>query len=304
MSADVYSDDGYYAIVPEAVLMADISAQAVRLYAVLRRYADKSTGLAHPSRATLAKNMRVKDPKVVDRAAVELTKLRVLTIFPRWISESGEVVYANAKGLQQTSNGYRILRTPFPFEGGGGGSEATPRVAQKGDEPQSLEPQRDLATATTQDAKPDRFDEWYSTYPKKVAPGAALKAYKSALKKTDPDTLLAALKTFVALERDNEIRFLPNPATWLNGERWKDEAVAGKLPHRRTADDARAWLKEMWQAGTVKPVEDLTGRTYQPSNLPDDVSTSEQIRAFGLSDRRAWIAAQVDIVIARTADGR
>lgn len=66
--------DQHFAIVPEWVLYADISANAVRLYAALRRYADKG-GKAHPSRSSLAKDIRVKSVRTVDAALDELEKL-------------------------------------------------------------------------------------------------------------------------------------------------------------------------------------------------------------------------------------
>lgn len=70
------------------------------------------------------------------------------------------------------------------------------------------------------------FDEWYVLYPHKVGRGAALKAYRSARKKTGKGELLESVKRFAAAKaRDGtEKRFIPHPATWLNGERWADEA--------------------------------------------------------------------------------
>lgn len=72
------------------------------------------------------------------------------------------------------------------------------------------------------------FDEWYALYPHKVGRGAALKAYRAARKKTGKGELLDAVKRFSAAKaRDGtEKRFIPHPATWLNGERWADEAPA------------------------------------------------------------------------------
>ena len=70
------------------------------------------------------------------------------------------------------------------------------------------------------------FEEWYQLYPHKVGRGQALKAYRSARKKTGKGELLESVKRFAAAKaRDGtEKRFIPHPATWLNGERWADEA--------------------------------------------------------------------------------
>lgn len=74
---DIRSTD-YFAIVPEWVLTADISSNAVRLYAVLNRFAN-SSGRAWPSRRTLAEIMRL-SVATVDRAKDELITIGALTV--------------------------------------------------------------------------------------------------------------------------------------------------------------------------------------------------------------------------------
>lgn len=71
----------YFAIVPEWVLHADISSNAVRLYGVLNRFAN-SRGHAWPSRKTIAEIMRV-SVATVDRAKEELVEIGALTVEPR-----------------------------------------------------------------------------------------------------------------------------------------------------------------------------------------------------------------------------
>lgn len=71
----------YFAIIPEWVLHADISANAVRLYGVLNRFAN-SRGHAWPSRKTIAEIMRV-SVATVDRAKEELVEAGALTVEAR-----------------------------------------------------------------------------------------------------------------------------------------------------------------------------------------------------------------------------
>lgn len=71
----------YFAIIPEWVLHADISSNAVRLYGVLNRFAN-SRGHAWPSRKTIADIMRV-SVATVDRAKEELVEIGALTVEPR-----------------------------------------------------------------------------------------------------------------------------------------------------------------------------------------------------------------------------
>ena len=70
--------DNYFAIIPEWVLFADISANAVRLYGVLRRYAD-AKGRCHPSRQTLSAQCRISLPTLA-KATEELVALGALSV--------------------------------------------------------------------------------------------------------------------------------------------------------------------------------------------------------------------------------
>ena len=67
-----------FAIIDEWLLNLDISDRAVRLYAVLARYADSETHKAYPSRATLAERLRCSTASV-DRAALELVDAGAMT---------------------------------------------------------------------------------------------------------------------------------------------------------------------------------------------------------------------------------
>lgn len=123
--AEVYSEDGYYAVLPEWVLDADISALAVRLYAALRRYADQRTMHAHPSRRTLADRLKVKSVRTVDSAIAELKGIGALRTFAR-VTVAGD----------PDSNGYVLHREPrFDADGappaarGGAADCTTPRAA-------------------------------------------------------------------------------------------------------------------------------------------------------------------------------
>ena len=75
------------------------------------------------------------------------------------------------------------------------------------------------------DETPEGFDAWWAQWPKKVAKAAALKAYKTALKKTDALTLGQSAAAFIAAEqrKGTAIEYIPNASTWLNQERWEDD---------------------------------------------------------------------------------
>lgn len=93
--------DNFFAIIPEWVLYADISPQAVRLYGVLRRYADRD-GSCFPSRKRLASDLRMESTKPVDKALKELISIGAITSERRF-TEQGDL----------QSNLYTVLSMPL-----------------------------------------------------------------------------------------------------------------------------------------------------------------------------------------------
>jgi len=83
----------------------------------------------------------------------------------------------------------------------------------------------DAADGQTGVAADAAFTAWWSHVPKKVGRGQAKKAFKTALKKTDQQTLMDAMDRYRASVAGSDPKFIVHPATWLNGERWADETV-------------------------------------------------------------------------------
>jgi hypothetical protein len=82
------------------------------------------------------------------------------------------------------------------------------------------------------DDDPD-FAAFWTAYPRKVDKGHARKAWASALKdETDPRVITAGAEAFAAQCARNRTqqRFIPHPATWLNGERWADQPLTASPP--------------------------------------------------------------------------
>ena len=78
------------------------------------------------------------------------------------------------------------------------------------------------------------FVLFYEIYPRHTAVVAARKAFKAARERTDLKTILEGAKRY----RDDPTRkpdFTAHPATWLNGDRWADEAVASQQPAPKPA---------------------------------------------------------------------
>jgi len=72
------------------------------------------------------------------------------------------------------------------------------------------------------------FDEFWATYPRKTAKAAARRKWDQVVKTTDQGMIVAAAARFAELWEQRlaagkEPKFIPHPATWLNGGRWDDE---------------------------------------------------------------------------------
>jgi hypothetical protein len=69
--------------------------------------------------------------------------------------------------------------------------------------------------------KEEQFEMFWKSFPRRVAKGAARKAFDKAIKKTTLENMLKAITEYVA-KKPEKIDF-KHPATWLNGECWDDE---------------------------------------------------------------------------------
>jgi hypothetical protein len=87
------------------------------------------------------------------------------------------------------------------------------------------------------------FDEWYAIYPRKQARGAALKAFRTALKKASFPELIAGVERYKRLKPAYADWMMP--ASWLNAERWKDEPDAAPTsqatPSAPPKSDREVW---------------------------------------------------------------
>lgn len=76
------------------------------------------------------------------------------------------------------------------------------------------------------------FESFWDYYPKKVDKGAALRAFKKAVRTHDVSEIIQGAIYYAADINLPEKQFVKNPATWLNAEAWNN----GPLPNRKTTD--------------------------------------------------------------------
>jgi hypothetical protein len=153
-----------------------------------------------------------------------------------WERASGGYRFHDWEDYQPSAESVRSLRAKRAESGRlGGKAKAAKQNGGKslanatGDAKQTATPTRPDPTpknkpsssTTPTDDDPD-WSTFWDTYPRKRAKGQARKAWKAALKKTDPATIIAGAERY----RDDPGRspkFTAYPATWLNGEQWADQ---------------------------------------------------------------------------------
>lgn len=102
----------------------------------------------------------------------------------------------------------------------------------------NAESRKQKADALKPPISPKGFDVWYDAYPKKVARGAAERAWRNVFQPFESlPKMLAALERQKASEqwRKDGGQFIPNPATWLNQRRWEDGFESLDYQPRRAA---------------------------------------------------------------------
>lgn len=264
-----------FAMVPEWLLMADVSDRAVRLFAVLDRHAGKE-GTAYPGRARLAQLLGC-SPGSVDRSVRELADAGAVTTVARFRDDGS-----------RTSNDYWLwpssppVETPLSTgdEGGlfTGGEGASPPVVTHEREPGEREPVgttvRPSGAATSGAALVDprtdpsyRFDDFWTAYPqrngKRVGKAKALDRWK----KLDYDTKAAAFRGVKNYRAacDAQLQIAKDAERWLRDRCWDDwqdgpgtAPAMTKRDQRIVASGTSATFLEALGLDTPDPKE-LTG---------------------------------------------
>lgn len=128
----------------------------------------------------------------------------------------------------------------------------------------------------------DEFEaRFWTLYPRKAGKGAARRAWKVALGKASADEILAALQRFAAKSAGADTKFIPHPASWLNGERWLD-ADLNPAPEPEAVSNGKTWVKyggALWDhcnAGYIRengksaPTDTRGGWYFDAKYLPSE----------------------------------
>lgn len=122
-----------------------------------------------------------------------------------------------------------------------------------------------LAALAVTEPHPDTFAEFWRLYPRKVGRRKAETAYRSALKRTTPATILAGLGRHLPAWESIDATFVPHPTTWLNRDGWDDDPPVARRPATKT--EARAALVSHVRQLATEPTPTALDALFPPKGL-------------------------------------
>lgn len=140
-----------------------------------------------------------------------------------WLLTKRQTMQVQTLGGQQACNQYwitvpeRVVQEAIPLPKGGSFDDKRGFISeQKGG--RQMNPNNNSNNNNNNNM---RFDEFWSLYPKKVDKKKASTAW-GRLTESQQDAAISDIKTRYS---DTDKRFIPNPTTYIHGERWEDERL-------------------------------------------------------------------------------
>lgn len=86
------------------------------------------------------------------------------------------------------------------------------------------------------------FENFWAAYPRRIGKGHARRAYAKALKLEEASVIISAAIEFSNIVSGSDIKYVPHPTTWLNGERWDDDmTVIVEQTNTNRINDILSW---------------------------------------------------------------
>ena len=122
--------------------------------------------------------------------------------------------------------------------------------------------------STTPAALDAEFEEFYKhTYPRKVEPLKAKKAFEKAVKNgADPRDIIEGTRRFAAATAAKELTYIPYPASWLNAGGWMSNMQDAAPVERTPWEKKTTVMVQSLQAAAV--VNDAPALTGAPATAP------------------------------------
>lgn len=196
---------------------------------LLGSYADENHQ-CYPSHRHIANKIGLKDTKGVQRTIQEFEKLGYLKIERRKKENGG-----------YTSNKYTLL---LPM--GGKTHRGRGRDSEGAENPVNTKEETKTNNIKKEIFYRSSFEKFYEIYPKKVGKKKAFESFHK-IKESEIEKVLIKIEEYAVTVKDKiDIQWIPNPATWLNQERWNDDLNYIK-DHKKDfkLDRSSDWAKDL-----------------------------------------------------------
>lgn len=90
-------------------------------------------------------------------------------------------------------------------------------------EPDTYKDKRDTKVSPKNEHEDEFEKQFWPIYPRKVSKGEAFKAFKTARKKADFESILSGAIRYAKSRQGEDANFTKHASSWLNAECWKDE---------------------------------------------------------------------------------
>lgn len=262
---EVSSQMGPFSIVPEWVLDRGLSPTALKLYIVMARFADWQTGMAFPSRETLADRMGC-SLKTVDRAVQEVVALECVKKISRgrYASALYKVYQVDPRWTDMSSE-----QTDLSSEG----TDLSKREDKNDD--LTITTEREPLEREPKNYSDVQFNQFWAVYPKKQDKALAKRSFEKAITRASFDVIIAGAEQY----RDDPNRdplFTKNPSTWLNADAWENDplpALIARKPRKLTNAEEGLLL-----------VQKLRERDRMNAEQPKELDYDMGLRLKGVDD--------------------
>ena len=92
------------------------------------------------------------------------------------------------------------------------------------------------------------FDRFWSVYPKKVKKKETKAKWKTKRLADKADMIIADVQNRIANDARWKAGYIPDPTTYLNGERWEDEIETQRASNENRNPNYRTKAESAWQA--------------------------------------------------------
>ena len=182
--------------------------------------------------------------------------------------DSGYLEYRAKKGIDNKFNGQDYILKDVPDFLGNHQIQETPKIGdtETGGHISNTELNKKELSIIPQ----NKFEEFWTLYPRKTGKGKAKQSYQKATAKIKEVGLVQALKDRLEDLGKLEPQFIPHPSTWLNQERWEDEIINKPVipaTEQEVAQRKLEWERSLERSQSDRSLENANISYFKPLNL-------------------------------------